>query len=115
MKILLYLVLVIAFLMFYQYSPVVAMIVIVLFLGAFVYFKARKNGGSLGRGSFFSGRQPQNQDNIDNLITLVMLQQAFNKPGNSYIDKKPLEDKDATEREKIIDQTRKEVLQLLEE
>ena len=44
-----------------------------------------------------------------------MLQQAFNKPGNSYTDKKPLEDKDATEREKIIDQSRKEVLQLLEE
>lgn len=101
--------------MFYQRSPVIAIIVVVIFLASFFYYKSKKSGASFGRGGFFSGNQPQNQDNIDNLITLVMLQQMVNKPNNPHIVKKPLKDKAVTERENIIEQTRKEILQLLEE
>lgn len=115
MKVLLYFVLIIAFLMFYQQSPVFAIIIIVIFLASFLYYKSRKSGASFGRGGFFSGNQPQNQDNINSLITLVMLQQMFNKPGNSPANDKPLNDKSTIEREKAIEKTRMEILQLLEE
>jgi hypothetical protein len=115
MKILIYFVLIIAFLMFYQQSPVFAVVLIVIFLAAYMYYKAKKGGNSFGRGGFFSGNHPQNQDNINDLITLMMLQQMVNKPANSYTATKLLEDKSATERERAIEKTGKEILQLLEE
>ncbi len=101
--------------MFYQQSPVIAIVAIVLFLAAYIYFKSRKGGGSSGLGSFFSGNQPQHQNNIDDLITLMMLQQMGNTPTSSYAAKTPLEDKSAIEREHAIEKTEKEILQLLEE
>lgn len=101
--------------MFYQQSPVFAVVLIVIFLAAYMYYKAKKGGNSVGRGGFFSGSQPQSQDKMNDFITLMMLQQMVNKPANSYTVAKPAEDKSATERENAIEQTRKEVRQLLEE
>lgn len=101
--------------MFYRTGPVFAIVLVVIFLAAYMYYKSKKSGNSFRRGGFFSGNHPQNQDNINDLITLVILQQMVNKPTNSYTVTKPLEDKSATERIKTIEQTAREVLQLLEE
>ena len=91
------------------------MVIIVIILVAFFYYKAKKGNNLFGRGGFFSGSQPQNQHNIDDFITLMILQQMVNKPNNSYTVAKPVEDKSATERENAIEKARKEVHQLLEE
>ncbi len=101
--------------MFYQQSPVVAIVLIVIFLAAYMYYKAKKSGNSSGVGGFFSGNQPHNQGKIDDLITLVVLQNLVNKPSNSYLDTKPIEDESATERKRAIEQSGKEILELLEE
>ena len=99
--------------MFYRQSPVVSIILVIVFLASYIYYKSRNGRNSSNPRTFFSGRQSQNNGRVDDLVTLVVLQQMVNKPTNSYT--KPVEDTLATEREKAIEQTRKEVHQLLEE
>ncbi len=100
--------------MFYQQSPVFSIVILFIFIGAYLFFKSRKRGGMPGHraGLFFSGRQPYQSTNVDDLVTLVMLQQLFDKPNgnNSAHSQGTLNNK-----EEEIDKTKREILQLLEE
>ena len=66
--------------MFYKQSPIISIIIVVVFLATYMYYKSRKGRGSSIRGAFFSGKQSHDNGRVDDLVTLVVLQQMFNKP-----------------------------------
>ena len=107
-----YIALIIGFFVFYQQNPMYAIIVIVLFVGVYLFFKTRLSG-SKGRGlGFFSRKNTQQDSKIDDLITLMMVQQLMKSPSqksdNQVQDKKEEEDEH-------IDIIKREVLELLED
>ena len=104
-----YIALIIGFFIFYQQNPMYAIIIIVLFIGVYLFFKSRKAGG--GVFAFLSGNQTQQNTKIDDLITLMMLQQLMNSNENRVLPRNEKEQ----ERKSEIDKIKKEVLDLLDE
>ena len=99
--------------MFYQQNPIFAIIIVVLFLGIYLFFKSRKNGNLNNRGMFFSGKSRQQNDRMDDLITLVLLQQIMepiSKRDETY--DKSIKDR-VNESQNRIDKTKEEVIGLL--
>ena len=116
MKILIYFVLIIAFLMFYRQNPTFSIIILVLFLAAYWYYKRRKGGGrSVSRGTFLSGRAIQRDSHVEDLVTLTVLQQMLNSPTPvKSSGRKPTRTQE-DQRTKDIEKTRKEIIDLLED
>lgn len=118
MKVMCYIVLIVAFLMFYQREPIFTLVIIGIAVGVYLFFKSRKSssrGGSRGFFSAITGRGNDQQDrNIDDMITLMMLQQlfsntsTFNPPQNAQ---NPNKNSDSKEDE--IQRIKEEVLSLL--
>ncbi|MFX1304395.1 MAG: hypothetical protein ACFE9X_13650 [Promethearchaeota archaeon] len=107
-----YIVLIIGFFVFYQQNPVYAIIIIVLFIGVYLFFKSRSSSGR-GVFGFLSGKQPQQESKIDDLITLMMIQQLMNS--SSQNSDNQTRDEKKKEHEQHIDKIKKEVLDLLED
>jgi hypothetical protein len=105
-----YIVLILGFFIFYQQNPVYAIIIIVLFIGVYLLYKSRSSSGGRPFG-FLSGNQGQHNTKMDDLITLMMLQQLMNTNGRNThsSDDKKQKNKDH------IDKIKNEVLDLLEE
>ena len=101
--------------MFYQQNPVFAVIIVVLFLGIYLFLKSRKEGKLNNRRTFFSGRNHQQDDKMDDLITLVLLQQVIEPPSkkdeNYY---RTIKDR-ANESQDHIEKTKNEVINLLKD
>lgn len=116
MKGMCYIILIVAFLMFYQREPVFSVIILGMIVGIYLFFRSRRStrrGKSKGiLGSFLGGNQYQ-ENQMDDLITLMMVQQLFqnsNKSANlDRQDKPPI-----SEKEKNIEKTKKEILDLFE-
>ncbi len=87
-----------------------AIIVIVIFIAGYIFIKSRKSGSGLS--GFFKGRNSQPQNNMDDLVTLMMLQQLTN---NSNSDFRRFEDPASSEHEKHIEKVKQEALALLDE
>jgi hypothetical protein len=90
MKGICYIILIVAFLMFYQREPIFTIIIIGMIVGVYLLFKFRKfstNGGNRGFLSNIMGNKNRDQDrNLDDLITLMMLQQLFsNSPSDNSV------------------------------
>ncbi len=102
---------VVAMLMFYQREPIYTIIIIGIGLVIYIFYKSRKGGKGI-MGAFFSGNQSQHDGRMDNLITLMMLQQlsSTSSQGNSASHQIS---EDARKRREAIDKTQKEVLELL--
>ena len=115
MKILIYFVLIIAFLMFYKQSPIISIILVIIFLASYMYYKSRKRGGPSTRGAFFSGRQYHNNGRVDDLVTLVVLQQMFDKPSSNKVDELRSNQDKSHKQEEQIEKIKHEILELLEE
>ncbi|MEJ2295992.1 MAG: hypothetical protein P8Y23_14645 [Candidatus Lokiarchaeota archaeon] len=83
MKGMCYIVLIIAFLMFYQREPIFTIIIIGIVAGLYLFFRSRKSSSRRRRGGFFSSITGRTDDryerNIDEIITLMMLQQLFSE------------------------------------
>ena len=110
MKGYIYIVLIIGFFMFYQQNPTYAIIMILIFIAGYILVKSRKSGsGVLG---FLKGKAPQSNSNMDDLITLMMLQQLTNN-NNSRIER--VEDTDSNEHEQYIEKVKQEALALLDD
>lgn len=103
-------VLAIGFFMFYQQSPVYAVIMIVIFIAGYVFVKSRKSGS--GVFGFLKGKSSQSNSHMDDLITLMMLQQLTN---NSTFRREPFEDQTENDHEKHIEKVKQETLALLDE
>ncbi len=120
MKGMCYIVLIIAFLMFYQREPVFTVIIIGLAVGLYLFFKSRRSS-SRGRGRGFlsalTGRANNQQDrNIDNMLTLMMVQQLFsnNSCQNLSSNNKQFKKKENSH-QKEIKRVKEEVLRLFNE
>ncbi|KKN27155.1 hypothetical protein LCGC14_0867480 [marine sediment metagenome] len=110
MKGLILVVLAIGFFMFYQQSPMYAIIIIGIFIAGYIFVKSRKSGSGIG--GFLKGKTPQNNSNMDDLITLMMLQQLTNN-SNSRIEN--IDETKNNEHEEYIEKVKQETLALLDE
>jgi hypothetical protein len=107
-----YIALIIGFFVFYQKNPVYAIVIIGLLIGVYLFFKARKSDRKSGTFGFFSGKTTQQSRRMDDLITLMMIQQLLNSPSqttNSIVD-----EDESKERKKQIDKIKQEILELLD-
>lgn len=110
MKILCYLILIIAFLMYYQENPVYTIIIIAIGIGVYLFFKSRK--GKTGvLGNFFGGNSTESEERMNDLITFFILTQMFN---NSSHQDNDLEKKKSQKMQEEIEKKKQEVLELLE-
>ncbi len=100
----------IGFFMFYQQNPMYAIIVIVIFIAGYIFIKSRKSGSGLS--GFLKGKGAQPNNNMDDLITLMMLQQLTN---NANSELRKFEDPADNEHEKYIEKVKQEALALLDE
>ena len=83
MKGLCYLVLIIAFFIYYQQNPIFTVVIVIIGLGVYFYFKSRKSNSS-GTFAFFSKRSSSNQNkSMEDLIKFMMLQQILGSPASS--------------------------------
>jgi len=101
--------------MFYRQSPIISIILIIIFLASYLYYKSRKGRSSLNRGAFFSGKQSQNNGRVDDLVTLVVLQQMFDKPSTSKVNELRSNQDKSHKQEEQIEKIKHEILELLEE
>ncbi len=80
-----------------------------------LYFKSRKQKASSVRGAFFTGRRSQNNGRVDDLVTLVVLQQMFDKPSTNKMDELRSNQDKSNKQEEQIEKIKLEILELLEE
>ncbi len=108
-----YIALIIGFFVFYQQNPVYAIVIIALFIGVYLFFKSRKQGGKGGIIGFFSGKNVQQDNRMDDLITLMMIQQLLNTPSQEAENRIKEQDINNTKVEK--EKIKQEILDLLED
>lgn len=96
--------------MFYQQSPMYAIIVIVIFIAGYIFIKSRKSGSGIS--GFFKGKGAQQHNNMDDLITLMMLQQLTS---NSNSDFRRYQEEADSEHENHIEKVKQEALALFDE
>lgn len=109
-------VLILAFLIYYQTNPVFTIVIVVIGLGVYIFYKSKISGtGSSSRVSqFLSGRAPQEDNrNIDNLVSLIMLQQLITSSPDDRIHGQIDQDLKKTQ-ENRLEKIQNEVLELLE-
>ncbi|MFX0040160.1 MAG: DUF308 domain-containing protein [Promethearchaeota archaeon] len=107
-----YIALIIGFFVFYQQNPVYAITIIVLFVGVYLFFKSRKSSSKGGIFGFLSGKSIHQENRMDDLITLIMIQQLLNSPPQTTDNQIEEENEN---RKQEIDKVKQEVLNLLEE
>ena len=114
MKGLCYIVLIIGFFIFFQQNPMYAIIFIGIFIAGYLYIKSKRSGSSGGVFGFMKGN-PQAQDGkFNDIMTLMMLQQLFNNSGSHPSERQSDSAKEKSNEEQI-EQTKQEVLELLDE
>ena len=110
MKAYCYLVLILGFFLFFQQSPLYAVIVIGAIAIGYLYIKSKRSqSGGSGFLGFMKGNPQQNTRNYDDLITLMMLQQLIGTNNNHKV-----QEIDSSHKEEI-DQIKQEVLDILDE
>jgi hypothetical protein len=107
-----YIALIIGFFVFYQQNPVYAIVIIVLFVGVYLFFKSRKSGSKAGIFGFFTSKNVHQENRMDDLITLMMIQQLLNTPPQTNDNRI---DEENENRKQEIDKIKQDVLNLLEE
>ncbi|MEJ2251990.1 MAG: hypothetical protein P8Y97_20315 [Candidatus Lokiarchaeota archaeon] len=110
MKILCFIVIGIAFLIFYQNNPTIALILIVVAVGGYLLFKVK--GKSKGKGMFknlMRNVTPNGNNNVDKVLTYLILERYLTSS-----DKVPQESQSNSKKQKI-EQQKQKVLNLLRE
>jgi hypothetical protein len=119
MKGMCYIVLIVAFLMFYQRDPIFTIVIIGLAVGVYLFFKSRKGSSREGGRGFLSAITrrgiDQQERNVDDMITLMMLQQLFsNSTFTNSSQNAQNRNKDQNVNEDEIQRIKAEVLGLLD-
>ncbi len=115
MKSMCFVVLIIAFFMYYQTNPVFTIVIVVVALGIYIFYKSKTSGSGSGISRFLSGGAPQQENrNMDDLITLVMLQQLFNSSPEERTHGHLNQDLKKTQEDERLEKIKNEVLELLE-
>jgi len=110
-----YIALIIGFFLFYQQNPMYAIVIIVLFFGVYIFYKSRTSTSGNGPMSFFAGRTNHQDTKVDDLITLMMVQQLMNSNHHSGSSGSNSSQSHSQDEERIekIEQTKQEILDLL--
>ena len=112
MKGMCYIVLILGFFLFYQQNPMYAIVIIVIFVGVYLFYKSRTSPAGSGITSFLSGKRSPQDNKIDDLITLMVVSQFLNTPSSNHDDRpSTANDKEVSD----IENTKQEILRLLEE
>jgi ABC-type bacteriocin/lantibiotic exporter with double-glycine peptidase domain len=112
MKILCYIALFVGLMMFYQKNPIFTIIFIFIIVGFYLFYKARKGNSRILR-NLMSGRNTLTQSSIEDLITLMVIQQMFNE--HDAADRKTQTTRKKKEEQKKLEKTHQEILDLLSE
>ncbi|MHA1987213.1 MAG: hypothetical protein ACW98D_11280 [Promethearchaeota archaeon] len=96
--------------MFYQQNPMYAIIVIGVCAVGYILIKSRRSGSGIS--GFFKGKTPQTNTNMDDLITLMMLQQLTNN-SNSRIERP--DELENNDHENHIEKVKQEALALFDD
>ncbi|MFX1364520.1 MAG: hypothetical protein ACFFCE_19440 [Promethearchaeota archaeon] len=112
MKGLCYIILIIGFFIFFQQNPVYAIICIVLFIGVYLLFRSRSLSSSRGVLGFLTGNHSQQDSRINDLITLMMVQQLLNSHNDQDLNIPKYNNQDKKD---YIEKIKNEVLELLDE
>ena len=103
--------------MFYQQEPIFTIIIIGIAAGLYLFFRSRKSSSRRRSGGFFSAITGRTNDryerNIDDMITLLMLQQLFSEK-SSQPKNEDLINKDISEHTKL-EKIKEDILALLPE
>ncbi len=81
----------------------------------YLFFKSRSGNVSNGLFSFLSGNGSQQDNKVDDQITLMMINQFFNSSTTSQERGSHRDDVAKHDRDQEIENTKKEILKLLEE
>ena len=111
MKGLCYIVLILGFFIFFQQNPLYAVITIIILVGVYIFFKSRSSKSSRGIIGFLKGNHSQQDSRIDDLITLMMVQQLLSSQNNS--DQNNIKQK-RQDQDHYVDKIKNEVLELLD-
>ena len=113
MKIYIYAALAIGFIMFYQQNPVAGVIFIMIIGGGYLFYKSRKKrpDGTRRKGLLFGGNAPQQTSNMDDVVALMMLKDAFNFGTPTS---QPVVSNDTEEKENPHEQIKQEILSFLD-
>ena len=77
-----FLILAVAFLMYFQKEPVFTVIILGIGIAVYLFFKARKSGKGIA-GLFGGNELPNQQDKMNDLMTLIVFQQLLSNSSNS--------------------------------
>jgi len=115
MKVVIYFALIVAFLMFYQSNPVYTIFIVAILVGTYLFYRSRRANHSNSRGGFrfLSGSSNPQNDHMDDLITLMMIQQLFSPSPTSEHTRYQLPTNSKQDEESEIDKIKREVLELL--
>lgn len=115
MKSILCVVVILAFLMYYQTNPVFTIVIVIVGLGIYIFYKSKTSGSGSGLSKFLSGRVSQEENrNIDNLVSLVMLQQLITSSSDHKTS--DLRDQDLKHPQKeMLESIQHEVLELFDD
>jgi hypothetical protein len=109
-----YIALFIGFFIFFQQNPVYALVIIGIIIGGYLYIKSKRSGSTGGVFGLMKGNPQQQNSSLDDIITLMMLQQLFDNTNTQISDHHIMQTKNISEEDQI-EQTRREVLELLDE
>jgi len=104
-----YIILIVAFFIFYQQNPVYAIVIIMIFAVGFLFIRSRKGRPNSGFLGFLKGKQDYQNNHMNDLITIMMLQQLI---GDSHPKEREIErniDRD------LIEEKRREIMELFDE
>jgi len=76
-----FLILAVAFLMYFQKDPIFTVIILGIGVAVYLFFKARKNGKGLT--GLFGGSSAGQQDKMNDLMTLIVFQQLISNSSGS--------------------------------
>ena len=110
MKCFIYLILIVAFFMFYESNPVYAVVIVIILIGLFLLYKRKKSIGNGGGLAFRSGRNHQGSD----LFNLMLMQQLINSSGNYNSPNLENTDRLVNERELEIEEIKKDILEIFD-
>ena len=112
LKVMFYIILLLTFFLFFQRSPVVAVVIIVMFIGGVIFFKSRKKRSRTGGFGLMKGRQ---NSQVDNMLTLMMLNDLFHNNTYNSQNRPEIVDKKTQAKKEYLNNTKREILALLDD
>jgi hypothetical protein len=104
-----FLILAVAFLMYFQKEPIFTVVILATGFGVYLFIKAKKSGK--GMFNFLSGNEHPSQDRMNDVITFLMLQQLLSNNSNNLSPQSQTPEK---RQDKQLDSVEKEIMALFE-